>query len=327
MSGEVIVLIDHFQGSPVAASLESLALGQRLASEAGGPVSALVLGSDTEGVVDNLSGYRLDNIYNVPSEELDQYDPARYCSALEAVLEQKAPRLLVMAHIYQNIDLAPKLAARIESGLVTDCIGFKRGEDDSLVFVRKMFHNKLNADVSIDSEPPWIVTMQAGAFSRDDIEAGEGASVSSLELGDLPEPARETLESFEATKGKVDLSKAEVIVAVGRGIKKEENLELIERLAEVLDAEIGASRPVVDNEWLGRERQIGSSGQNVSPKLYVGVGISGAIQHLVGMKSSQCIVAINTDSNAPIFNVATYGIVGDLFEVVPVLIEKIKANE
>ena len=189
-----------------------------------------------------------------------------------------------------------------------------------------MFRNKLDAEIRIKSNPPWIVTMQSGAYSKDDLKTGTAVVQNrALDLGNLV-TRRRSLEKIAVMKGKVDLTKAEIIVGVGRGIKKSENLQIIRELADALNAEIGASRPVVDNDWLERERQIGSSGQSVTPKLYVACGISGAIQHIVGMKNASCIVAINTDPNAPIFNVATFGIVGDLFEVVPELTRRLRED-
>lgn len=325
MPDSVLVLIDHADHQIRQASLETLAFGQKLASATGGGLSALLLGENLGDLSQQVSRYEVDRILVLDNPKLAEYEPFVYTDALVKVLQQESPELLLMAHIYQNLDLAPRLSGRLRTGLVTDTIGF-RMENEKIIFTRQMFRNKVNADISIDSKPPWIVSMQAGAFSRDDLRAGSG-QITDLAATIDAEPRRVSLEAYEATKGKVDLSKADVVVAVGRGIKKRENLNLIEELAELLGAEIGASRPVVDNEWLGRERQIGSSGQTVAPKLYLGVGISGAIQHIVGMKGSQCIVAINSDPNAPIFNVATYGIVGDLFQIVPALIKAIRESE
>jgi len=230
-----------------------------------------------------------------------------------------------MGHVYQNIDLAPKLAARLKTGLVTDCVELRQ-EEGELLFTRQMFRNKLNADIAVHSDRPWIATIQAGAYPVDNLEKGSAVVVSrNVDLSAV-QFQRKSLETLEMTKKRVDLSQAEVIVGIGRGVKKQENMAIIEELAQVLGAEIGASRPVVDNEWLGRDRQIGSSGQTVSPKLYIAAGISGAIQHVVGIKNSGCIVAINSDQNAPIFNVATYGIVGDLVEIIPALTKKLQES-
>ena len=323
MSEKIYVLIDHGEGEIRTPSLESLVLGQRMAEETGFSLHALILGNEVGPLAERLGRQKVDSVFRVEDQKLGDYDPDVYCHALSQILNEDQPYLFLMGHTYQNIDLAPKLAAAINRGLVTDCIGYRK-EGDDFIFVRQMFRNKLNADVQIRSEHPWIVTLQAGATSVDDLKEGSGQIVErSVDLSAL-ELRRKQLEAFEATQGKVDLSQAELIVAVGRGIKKAENLNIIEELAKALRAEVAASRPVVDNEWLSRDRQIGSSGQTVSPRLYIACGISGAIQHIVGMKNAHCIVAINTDPHAPIFNIATYGIVGDLFEIVPALTKKLK---
>lgn len=323
MSDKIYVLIDHGNGRIRTPSLESLTLAQQIAREAGYSVHGVILGQGVRDLAEEVATNRLESVLLVEDPRLGRYDPDGHCAALVQLLKEDPPRLLLMGHIYQNIDLAPKLAAALKTGLVTDCIGFHR-RNGELIFVRQMFRNKLNADIRVRSGHPWILTLQAGARSADDLEKGSASiETRSVDLSGVPQ-RRKSVETIQATKGKVDLAKADIIVGVGRGIKKAENLKLIQELADVLGAEIGASRPVVDNEWLERERQIGSSGQNVGPRLYIACGISGAIQHLVGMKSSGCIVAINTDPNAPIFNIATYGIVGDLFEVVPALIRRLK---
>ena len=323
MSEAIYVLIDHSQGELRTPSLESLVIGQRMADDSGFSLHALILGHQVRSLAEQLAGQKLDSVLWLDDPKLEEYDPDVHCEALSQILTEKRPHLLLMGHIYQNIDLAPKLAAAINKGLVTDCIGYRKVEE-GFTFVRQMYRNKLNADVRIRSSHPWIVTMQAGSATVDDLQEGRAEVVEqSADLSSV-EVRRQSLEAFEATKGKVDLSKAENIIAVGRGIKKKENLKIIEDLAEVLNAEVAASRPVVDNEWLSRDRQIGSSGQTVAPKLYVACGISGAIQHIVGMKNSNCIVAINSDPNAPIFNIASYGVVGDLFEIVPALTKKLR---
>lgn len=323
MPEAIYVLLDHGEGKINNPSLEALALGQNMSEELGISLHAVILGKEVDTLVKEISGKRMDSILVIQDDKLEAYDPDLHCEALKQILSQDQPKLLLMGHIYQNIDLAPKLSATLNRALVTDCVGY-RVEDENFIFVRQMFRNKINADVRITSDSPWIVTTQAGLCSLDTLQKGQAETVDRTVDLSAVQIRRSTLEAFEAVKGKVDLSKAEVIVAVGRGIKKEANIKILEELAEVLSAEIGASRPVVDNEWVGRDRQIGSSGQTVSPKLYLACGISGAIQHIVGMKNSDCIVAINTDPNAPIFNIATYGVVGDLMEVIPILTRKLK---
>jgi len=323
MAEKIYVLIDHANNRPRNSSLEALAMGQKMASETGMEIHGLILGADLGSVTEQLSRYELASIIVVENPSLREYNPDMYVHALAEILASDRPNLFLLAHTYQAIDLAPRLAARLRTALITDCIGYKTG-DGSITFVRQMFRSKLNADVTVKSNHPWLVSLQAGAASADTLRPGNAPTVARpIDLSAVAS-RRQTIETIEATKGKVDLTRAEIIVGVGRGIKKQDNLPILQELADALGAEIGASRPVVDNEWLGRERQIGSSGQTVTPKLYVACGISGAIQHIVGMKNSGCIVAINSDPNAPIFNVANYGIVGDVLEVVPALTKKIK---
>ena len=326
MSKKIHVLIDHGNNQVRGASWETLTMGQKIAADLGGSLHALILGKDVRGLAEQAASKKVDSVICVENDALAEYNPDLYTAALTQILERDQPHLLLLAHIYQNIDLAPKLAASLKKGLVTDCVGY-RMDGDELRFVRQMFRNKINAEVRIRSGHPWLATMQAGAYSADDLQAGSAQIVDrTVDLTNV-QARRKQLEAIPASKGKVDLTKAEIIVGVGRGVKKPENLAVVKDLAEALGAEIGASRPVVDNDWLERERQIGSSGQSVSPKLYIACGISGAIQHVVGMKGSQCIVAINNDPNAPIFNVATYGIVGDIFEVLPELTKLVKAQK
>jgi electron transfer flavoprotein alpha subunit len=227
-----------------------------------------------------------------------------------------------MSHTYLVRDFAPKLAARFGKGLISDCIRMSV-EGGRVTFTRRIFLGKLDADVVSDAEAPLFVTFQSGAFRPDQAAKGSGAPVEEMpvEVGEVRMKAE---APFQEVKQAVDLSKADVIVAVGRGIKNKDNIALAEKLAEALGGDLAASRPICDAEWLPIDRQIGSSGQTVAPKLYIALGISGAIQHLVGMKNSQTIVAINKDPEAPIFDIADYGIVGDLFEALPVLTEEIK---
>ena len=323
MSEKVYVLLDSSEGRISSASWEALALGQAISAETGYSLHPLVLGKEARSLAEQAAQKQAHSVLLVQDDKLARYDPDIHCAALRQILGQDQPYLLLMAHTYQNIDLAPKLSAAMKRGLVTDCIGYRRANGE-LTFVRQMFRSKINADIRIASSHPWIVTVQPGAFSSDGLKE----TVTSIQERRVDllsvQPRRKVIETIQGVKEKVDLSKAEIIVAVGRGIKERTNLRMIEELAAVLDAPIAASRPVVDNEWLDRDRQIGSSGQTVAPRLYIACGISGAIQHIVGMKNSGCIVAINRDPNAPIFNVATYGIVGDVLEVVPALIRKLK---
>lgn len=326
MSNEIYVLMDHAGDHVQNLSREVLALAQRLAKEGGLTVRALFLGGPTVASVAEASQIQVKSVLVISHKKLEQYDPDIHCQALTHILTQDCPLALLMGHSYQNIDLAPKLAACMKSGLVTDCVDCKF-DSDGLLFIRQMFRNRINAAVRVRSSRPYIATFQSGAGAVDDLLEGESPVEERIVDLSGVEKRRTVVEKVEAVKGTVDLGKAEAIVAAGRGIKKKSNLCILEELAEVLDAELGASRAAVDSEWLGRERQIGSSGQLVSPRLYIACGISGAIQHVVGMKNSSYIVAINTDPEAPIFNVATYGIVGDVLELVPALTRKLKEEK
>jgi electron transfer flavoprotein alpha subunit len=230
-----------------------------------------------------------------------------------------------MPHTYQVRDFAPKLATSMGRTMISDCVGYK-AEGGKLMFTRQMFQGKFSADVSFTSDAPWFVTFQNGAFRADRIETGESAApveAVTVEIADHV-VRNQPQEVFKEAKQAVDLTQAEIIVSVGRGIKEQKNIELAQQLAEALGGEISASRPICDAGWLPMDRQIGSSGQTVAPKLYLALGISGAIQHIVGMKGARTIIAINKDSEAPIFEIADYAVVGNLFEVVPPLIEEVK---
>lgn len=297
-----------------AMSWEAVAAGQQL----GGPVSAAVIGG--EG---GLAGKKLDRVFKIRHPLLDRYTADGYTAAFEQLIEKLRPSLVLMPHTYQVRDFAPKLATRLGRVLVSDVIRIARSGERT-VFVRQMFQGKLNADYVVTDSPPWFASLQAGAWRADQVEAGT-APVEIFEpvIAEGAIRARPG-EPFRESERAVDLTAADFIVSVGRGIKERENIALVEELARALGAELAASRPICDNGWLPMERQVGSSGQTVSPKVYLAVGISGAIQHLVGMKGSKTVVAINKDANAPIFEVADYGVVGDLFEVVPALIEEAK---
>jgi electron transfer flavoprotein alpha subunit len=267
----------------------------------------------------------LQEVLSVDSPLLADYTPDGYTQALREVIQQRRSRLVVFSHTYQVRDFAPKLAASLGRGLVSDCLGYRK-EDGRLVFVRQIFQGKFCADIELSGDAPWFVSFQAAAFREDSVQRGTApAKVTPTSVTLTAESIRtKPAAPFREAKQAVDLTQAELIVTVGRGIKAPENMEMVKKLAAALGGEVGASRPICDNGWLPLDRQIGSSGQTVAPKLYVGVGVSGAIQHMVGMKGARTIVAINKDKEAPIFEVATYGIVGDLFAIVPPLIEELQ---
>jgi len=325
MGSSILIIAEHREGKLNRATWEAIAAGQRLAAQVNGTVSAACLGWGIRALAEELATKRLHEVLLAEDERLAEYTPDGYTAALAEVIRREAPAFVLMSHTYQARDFAPKLAAALGKALISDCIGY-RVEDGTVIYTRSIFQGKIHADVRLADDPPHLVTFQAGTFRADEVEAADAPvplRTIALDLSQVPIRTR-PLQIFREAKQAVDLSSAERIVAVGRGIKSEENLALIRRLAEVLDAEIGASRPVCDSGWLPMDRQIGSSGQTVSPKLYLAIGISGAIQHVVGMKGARTIVAINKDPEAPIFDIADYGIVGDLFEIVPALIKKLE---
>ena len=320
------VVAQHRQGQVHKMSLEALAAGQNLAAETGDELEVVVLGGgDAAAVVEELRGFAVAAVRLAEGDGLADYTPGGYLGVLAAAIAAESPSLVLFPHTYQSVEYVPRLAQATGAALVPEAVSFAR-RDGRLVWRRPVLGGKLEAEVAVRGEGPALVSLQSGAFAADDAQrGGEPAPVRPL-AGDAA-PDREVLGVEEAGEQEIDLSQAEIIVAVGRGIGKEENLPIIQELAAALGAEIGASRPVIDSGWLKRERQIGSSGQTVAPKLYVGAGISGAIQHLVGMKGSKVVVAINKDPGAPIFALADYGVVGDLHEIVPAITAAVKESQ
>jgi electron transfer flavoprotein alpha subunit len=318
----ILVIAEQRGGAWNRMSWETVTAAQQIGKELGQPVEAAVVGRGVGGLVGELAAKDLAKVYAVEHDLLDQYTPDGYTLALRQLIEKTRPYLTIFPHTYQVRDFAPKLATALGRVLVSDAVGH-RVEGDKLTLVRQLFQGKINADVHFVGEPPYFASMQAGAY-RADLAAAGSAPVETFAPSISPADIRtKPLELFRESARAVDLTAADIIVSVGRGIKEAENIPIVQKLADALGAELAASRPICDNGWLPMERQVGSSGQTVAPKMYMAVGISGAIQHLVGMKGSKIIVAINKDSNAPIFEVADYGIVGDLFQVVPALVDEI----
>jgi len=322
MANGILVFIEHRDGVLNKTSVEAIAASQGLASQLQQQITAVIPGANVDALANDIAAYDLVKVVKATNSKLSEYTPDGYSDAMERVVRQLDPQLVVMPHTYLVRDFAPKLAARFKKSLISDCIR-AQVSGSAITFTRRIFLGKLDADVVSDGEPPVFATFQSGAYRPDQAKKGSGAPVEAMEV-EVGEVRMTPEAPFQEVKAAVDLSKADIIVAVGRGIKSKDNLALAEKLAEVLGADLAASRPICDAEWLPIDRQIGSSGQTVAPKLYVALGISGAIQHLVGMKNSGTIVAINKDSEAPIFDIADYGIVGDLFEAVPVLTEEIR---
>jgi len=319
----VLVIMEQRGGAWNRMSWETLVAGQQIAAQTGKTVSAVVAGQGIGARADELSKKKLEKIYAVSHDLLASYTADGYTAALEQLIRKVSPTLVLFPHTYQVRDFAPKLATRFGQVLISDTVGF-RLESGAPIFVRQLFQGKLNADVRPGGQEPHFASVQAGAFRADQLQEGS-ASVENFAAEITPQTIRaKPADPFRESTRAVDLTAADIIVSVGRGIKEKDNIPIVEELAKALGAELAASRPICDSGWLPMERQVGSSGQTVSPKVYMAVGISGAIQHLVGMKGAKTIVAINKDANAPIFEVADYGIVGDLFEIVPALVEEVK---
>ena len=321
----IFVVAEQREGKLNRATWETIAGAQQLAGVSGAPVAILVIGANTASVAAELAAAEVKEVVTVESPALEPYTPDGFTAALQDAIGQLSPAHVLLPHTYQTRDFAPKLAARLDRALVTDVTAMKQ-VGGGAAFVRPMFQGKLTADVVPQGPAPHFVTFQIGAFRVDQAAKGSSsAPVRALTVSVDGAAIRAKPEApFQQAKQAVDLSQAERIVSVGRGIKDQTNIEIAQRLAEALGAEIAASRPICDAGWLPMERQVGSSGQTVAPKLYLALGISGAIQHLVGMKGSNTVVAINKDPDAPIFEIADYGIVGDLFEIVPAMIEALK---
>jgi len=323
MSNTVWIVLQQRDGQLHKMSWEAIRAGQKLASLIGGRPEAVLLGSGVQDAAQQVSECDLDAVWVADDAKLADYSPGTYIGVLQVAASQASPGYLVFPHTYQTVDYAPRLAQELKGALVPEATAVEL-DGGVVVWRRPILSGKLEARVQAKGDGPVVVSVQSAAFPADEVEKGS-APIQPLAVDMSAITAdRKILGVEEAAADQVDLSQSEYIVAVGRGIGDADKLGAVQELASALGAELGASRPVIDSGWLPRERQIGSSGQTVSPKLYVATGISGAIQHLVGMKGSQVIVAINKDRGAPIFNVAHYGIVGDLHEVVPALTEAIK---
>jgi electron transfer flavoprotein alpha subunit len=305
------------------ASWEAIAAAQQM----GESVKVAVLGAAVASVARELSAAKVDEVIALEHPALAEYTSSGYVQALTGLIAAERPSHVVLPHTYRTRDFAPRLAARLDRPLAADCVAVTPHEG-SFVFTRPMFQGKVHADVVLEGPGPHLATIQVGAFRADAVRMATApaatrsaaATIDASTIRERPEPP------FREARQAVDLSQAERIVAVGRGIKGKEHIPLAETLAKALDAELAASRPICDAGWLPMERQVGSSGQTVAPKLYVALGISGAIQHVVGMKGARTIVAINKDADAPIFEIADYGIQGDLFEIVPAIVDALKSG-
>jgi electron transfer flavoprotein alpha subunit len=325
MSVKIWAVLQHRDGKLHRGSWEAIAAAQALAAQLDAEAEAVLLGDGSQGagaLAAEAARSALGAVRVADAPALAVYTPGAYVATLAAAIAAEAPSLVLFPHTYQSCEYVPRLAQATGAAHLPEAIGFEAGPD--LVWKRPILGGKLHARVRVKSAGTALVTLQAGAFPADGRRAGE-APVRPLgvELAAVAAD-REILGTEQAAAETVDLSKAEIIVAIGRGVGGADKMAGVEELARLLRADIGASRPVIDNGWLPRDRQIGSSGQTVAPKLYLALGISGAIQHLVGMKGSTCVAAVNKDPSAPIFKIAHYGVVGDLHEVVPAMIEALR---
>jgi electron transfer flavoprotein alpha subunit len=325
MTDTILVVVEQREGKLNRVSWETIAAGQAIAAQTGWTLEAAVVGSNVGSVAAEVAAKKVAKVYEIGSAKLEPYTPDAFAHGLKEFLGKHPVKLVLMPHTYQVRDFVPKLATALGTTAITDAIGYKY-EGGKLTFTRQMFQGKFVADVSFSGTGPCFVTFQNGSFRADKVEDGASAAPIEKVTVDVPENVvrNKPQEVFKEAKQAVDLTQAEIIVSVGRGIKEQKNIEIAKQLADALGGEIAGSRPVCDNGWLPMDRQVGSSGQTVAPKLYLALGISGAIQHIVGMKGARSVVAINKDSEAPIFEIADVAVVGNLFEIVPPLIEEVK---
>ncbi len=325
MADTILVIVEQREGKLNRVSWETIAAGQSIAAQTGWTLEAAVVGSGVAAIAGEVAAKKVAKVYDIESARLEPYTPDAFAHALQQFLSQHPAKIVLMPHTYQVRDFVPKLATAMQTTAISDVIGVKY-EGGKLLFTRQMFQGKFVADVSFAGSGPCFVTFQNGSFRADKVEAGTAAAPVEKVDVDIPDGVvrNQPAEVFKEAKQAVDLTQAEIIVSVGRGIKEQKNIDLAKQLADALGGELAASRPICDSGWLPMDRQIGSSGQTVAPKLYLALGISGAIQHIVGMKGSRSIVAINKDSEAPIFEIADFAVVGNLFDIVPPLIEEVK---
>jgi len=321
---DILIVLEESNGQIHRMGLESIAAGQHLSDEMGLTAGALVLGSNADGLADQASKYQLGEVLKVKDALLEAYSADGYSEAVKQIIDQENPTYVLFGHTYQVRDYVPRLSAKLNKPFLVDNISI-RVENGQPIFTKQMFNAKLSADVEAKGSGPFLVSFQSAAFSMDAAAAGSASIRESTVQLDTAMIRTKSEPPFQEEAGGVDLTSADIIVSIGRGIGKEENIPLAVELSKALGGELAASRPVVDSGWLSSAHQIGSSGQSVSPKLYLALGISGAIQHVVGMKGSKNIVTINKDPDAPIFEISDYGVVGDILEIIPKLTEAIQA--
>ena len=315
---KILIYIQSAEGKINPISLESLVAAQKLKEEKSAEIYAVTFNAS---IADELSQYDVNSIINVNDNSLVNYSPLHYIETFNQLYKKFNPNIIIFGHTYETRDWVPRLSARLDIPFLSDCVGMNI--NDTITYTRSLYQNKINTDLSVSSNSA-IISFQSGAYKIDSLN--QGSSNVELVNVDLSSVENKIIneDKFKDSDGAIDLSAADFIVSIGRGIAKEENIPMAKELADLIGAQLASSRPVVDSGWLNHSLQIGSSGQVVSPKLYLALGISGAIQHSVGMKGSGCIMVINKDSNAPIFEIADYGIVGDIMEILPKLTATIK---
>lgn len=325
MTDNILVVVEQREGKLNRVSWETIAGGQAIAAQTGWTLEAAVIGANVAAIATEVAARKVARVYDIESHKLEPYTPDAFAHALKEFLVSHPAKLVLMPHTYQVRDFVPKLATALKTTAISDVVGVKY-EAGKLLFTRQMFQGKFVADVSFAGSGTCFATFQNGSFRADKAEASASPAPIETVNVDIPDAIirNHPQEVFKEAKQAVDLTQAEIIVSVGRGIKEQKNIELAQQLATALGGELAASRPICDNGWLPMDRQIGSSGQTVAPKLYLALGISGAIQHIVGMKGARSIIAINKDSEAPIFEIADFAVVGNLFDIVPPLIEEVK---
>jgi len=316
--GDVLAVAEHRRGELRPVSYELIAAGRDLAADLGGDLHVAVIGGDVDGFAERVNRAGVDVVHTV--DEGEEFNHDVYAAATTALFEAVDPSVLLLPNSVNGLDYAPAVATRLSIPLVSDAVDLTVADD--LVVTRETYGSKV--ETTVEATTPAAVTIRDAEWPS--VEDPGDATVEPFSVDIDPPSIRSTVRGFEEVgAGDVDIGEAEFIVSVGRGIDEEANLELVEELADALDATVAASRPIVDNGWLPKNRQVGQSGAVVTPKVYLALGISGAVQHVAGMKGAETIIAVNTDPDAPIFDIADYGVVGDLFEVVPELIERFES--
>ena len=320
---DILIVIEDNNGKVHRMGLESITAAQTMAKDRGFSIAALVMGSNADELATQVSNYDIGEVLKLEHDLLSSYSSDGYAEAVKQVVEKESPKYVFFGHTYQVRDYVPKISAKLMKPFLVDNVLMNSDGDDT-VFTKQMFNAKLYSDMIAMDEGPLLISFQSAAYSSDNAASGS-ASVRDVNINlDSSMIKTQSEDPFQEESGGVDLTSAEIIVSVGRGIGKEENVSMAKDLAKAIGGELASSRPVVDAGWLSSTHQIGSSGQSVSPKMYLALGISGAIQHVVGMKGSKNIVAINKDPEAPIFEIADYGVVGDILEIVPKLSEALE---